>query len=398
MIAFLAFAGMTNAQKADLVGSWLMTKAEVNGKVETPYFITEFKHDGHFLIMGMDFGTWIYDNSDNSIQMTSEMDKDFNGKSEVLMLTPDELIVNKDKVKLTYKRIDIAQIKETNHTSGLMGIWEFKNMHNTNANTMLTFSPPDEFVMIEKDEYSTATIHGTWIFNPHEQSLIIIGMNGDNIFKGKNNVITLSDDAIELENNGKIFKAQRKTQNTKQVARLTFTETDFYTEDGDYKYEADADKLPWQDPLEMMMSLANIKHLIYNCAALVENTNSFENKKLTADVNSNPQEQMLSIDYIFYGYDSYNLPDDTALPPNEFDAYNKLYPEQNNSFRVVGFEQITTRAGSFDCTIVEAVGNGDSMKRMWMINDKPGIYAKIIEDNPDETFGHYIVYELQEIQ
>ncbi|MCC7317938.1 MAG: hypothetical protein IT219_05355, partial [Bacteroidales bacterium] len=251
MIAFLAFAGMTNAQKADLVGSWLMTKAEVNGKVETPYFITEFKHDGHFLIMGMDFGTWIYDNSDNSIQMTSEMDKDFNGKSEVLMLTPDELIVNKDKVKLTYKRIDIAQIKETNHTSGLMGIWEFKNMPNTNANTMLTLSPPDEFVMIEKDEYSTATIHGTWIFNPHEQSLIIIGMNGDNVFKGKNNVITLSDDAIELENNGKIFKAQRKTQNTKQVARLTFTETDFYTEDGDYKYEADADKLPWQDPLEM---------------------------------------------------------------------------------------------------------------------------------------------------
>jgi len=32
-----------------------------------------------------------------------------------------------------------------------------------------------------------------------------------------------------------------------------------------------------------------------------------------------------------------------------------------------------------------------------MIIDKPGIYAKIIEDKPG-TFGYYNMYELQEIK
>ena len=396
LIVFLAYAGMANAQKSMLVGSWLMTKAEVDGKVEMPYFITEFKEEGNFLLMGMDFGTWDYNKGDNSIRMISEMDKDFNGTSEILKLTQKELIISKDGAKLFYRRIDTAEIAKANKNSGLMGMWEFKNMPHSEADILITFSEPDEFVMIERTEYSAATYHGTWIFNKQEQSLIMIGMIGEAGFKGKNKVVMISEDAIELENNGKVFTGQWKPQNAGEIERLTFTVDDFFTEDGDFKYEADVDKLPWQDPMEMMMNLINVKHLVYKFSTLVENTESFEDKTLIADVNSNPQEQMLSIDFVFYGYDRYNLPEDAALPPNEFDEYNMLYPAEDNSFRVVGSEQITTPAGTFDCDVVEVLIDDEARKKLWMIKDKPGIYARIIDDK-EGRFGHYHIYELQKI-
>jgi len=37
------------------------------------------------------------------------------------------------------------------------------------------------------------------------------------------------------------------------------------------------------------------------------------------------------------------------------------------------------------------------MKKLWMINSKPGIFARIIVDKPG-TFGLYGVYELEEIR
>jgi hypothetical protein len=184
---------------------------------------------------------------------------------------------------------------------------------------------------------------------------------------------------------------------TSSIARLDFTAEEFFTEDGDFKYEADIEKLPWQDPIEMMMTLVNVKHLVYKFSTLVENTESVEDKTLTSDINSNPQEQALSIDFIFYGYDRYNLPEDAALPPNEFDEYNKLYPEEDNSFRVVGSEQITTPAGTFNCVVVEVLIDDEARKKLWMTKDKPGVYAKIIDDKAG-TWGHYHIYELQEIK
>jgi hypothetical protein len=387
---------MANAQKSELVGSWLMTKAEFDGKVETPYFITEFKEEGNFLLMGIDFGTWTYNSNDNSIQLKSALDKDFNGKSEILNLTRDELIVSKDGAKLTYKRVDVAEITQANSNSGLLGMWEFKNMPHPEENALLTFSEPDEFVMIERAEYSTATNHGTWIFDKQEQSLIMIGNLGENGFKGKNKVVMISEDAIELENNGKIFKGQWKPQNAGEIERLTFTESDFFTEDGDYKYSDDEEKLPWRDWSAMKMSLLNIKQLVYNYSTLIDGTQAFESKVLRANVQSDIEEEGFTIDNIFNGYDRYNLPDGAELPQDS-DYSEPLYPLEDSPYRIVGNEQITTPAGTFDCTMVETVSSAEVLKKLWMITDKPGIYARIIDDNPDETFGHYSVYELQKI-
>lgn len=76
IITCIFFTGVSTAQKSDLVGSWLMTKAEVAGEIQTPYFVTEFNEDGKMLVMGMDIGTWEYNKNTNSIAMKSEFDKE----------------------------------------------------------------------------------------------------------------------------------------------------------------------------------------------------------------------------------------------------------------------------------------------------------------------------------
>jgi len=95
------------------------------------------------------------------------------------------------------------------------------------------------------------------------------------------------------------------------------------------------------------------------------------------------------------------LPDDTDLPPNcvsDNNFYNRLFPEKELDFRVVGKEDVKVAAGNFKCTVVEAVGMNDNKFRMWMIDDKPGVYAKIIEQNSDSSFGYYHVFELLSIK
>jgi hypothetical protein len=381
-----------------LVGSWLMTKAEFDGKVETPYFITEFKEEGNFLVMGIDFGTWEYNKSKNSIVLNSELDKDWNGERKILNLTQKELIVSKDGVTLFYRKVDIAEIIDANKNSGLLGMWEFEDVPYPEAITYVTFNEPDEYTMIQKEEYSSSRYLGTWIFDKQEQSLIVIGMNGDNGFKGKNKVLKINEESLELENNGKVFKAHKKAKSTKKIERLTFTEGDFYNEDGDYKYYDDEKKLPWFDWVEIQMGLLNVKQLVYSYSTLINGTEAFESKMLKADVKASLEHEGFTIDNIFNGYDRYNLPEEAELPQDN-DYSQSLYPLENSTFRIAGNEQITTPAGTFNCVVIEVATYSDVLKKLWVITDKPGlgIYAKIIEENPDETFGHYSVYELQKI-
>ncbi|OQX80560.1 MAG: hypothetical protein B6D64_02975, partial [Bacteroidetes bacterium 4484_276] len=55
-ILFVAFAIIANAQKSKIAGSWLMIKAETEGEIQEPYFITDFKENGKMEVMGMDAG------------------------------------------------------------------------------------------------------------------------------------------------------------------------------------------------------------------------------------------------------------------------------------------------------------------------------------------------------
>ena len=237
---------------------------------------------------------------------------------------------------------------------------------------------------------------GTWKYDKNQNS-IILSSTVDKNMNGKAELITVTEDELQYKKDGVIYSLVKYLESEEYGAMLDFSETDFFTEEGDYKYEDEEEKLPWQDPSEMLISLANVKHLVYKRSKLNELTNSFEDIILTADIAANTEEMSLSIDYIFFGFDRYNIPEDLELPLNT-EYTNLLYPEMEFNFRIVDTEEITTNAGTFLCTVIEAAQD-EIQKKLWMINDKPGVYAKIIIEKPG-MFGAYSleIYELDEIQ
>jgi hypothetical protein len=81
------------------------------------------------------------------------------------------------------------------------------------------------------------------------------------------------------------------------------------------------------------------------------------------------------------------------------ESYNFFFPQDAPSvYRSLGTQTITVAAGTFECTVIEGVDGEDKVK-FWMINDKPGVYARIIRESED-PFGdlEYTLTELEEIK
>lgn len=392
VLLLMVFAIAGSAQTVKVEGSWLLNKAEIDGQTQEPLQITEFRADGKMVIFGMELGTWKYDKQKQIIEMDSEFDKDFAGPGKVLALDDNEMVLEKDGAKLYYSRINMAEIAMINEFSDLVGTWQFQESEYMLGTLKLEL--PDSFVFVETEEGSTTTNQGTWIYNPEDESLLLIGLRS--FLSGKSKIAEQSEGELTLEKNGETIVATKINTESNNSERLEFSEEDFFDENGDYKYYEAEENLPWRDSYKMIMSLLDVHQLVYSYSELIEGTEAFDTKTLTADVVANQEEQTLSIDYIFYGYDRYNLPDDTQLPPNN-EYSEALYPVRNEGFRISGQEQLTTPAGTFDCTVVEAIGEFEARMKLWMINDMPGVYAKIIDDKPGD-FGHFIVFELQEIK
>jgi hypothetical protein len=63
--------------------------------------------------------------------------------------------------------------------------------------------------------------------------------------------------------------------------------------------------------------------------------------------------------------------------------------EMRPKLKILRTEKVEVPAGSFDCTVVELKSMFGDIKTVWMINNKPGKYAKVTQDK--------LVYELKSI-
>lgn len=396
LIVLLSLIKVTNAQDSKISGSWLVTKIVVGDKVHEPLFVVEYNTDGLIITQGINVGSWSYNEKEEKLIMTSDMDKDFGGDCKISNLNQKNLNFEKNGEKWFLSRLNMDEIAKNNAESGLIGSWEFADNSDDDVTRVLNFEAPDSFTLIEKQPGMESRNGGMWIFNAEEKTLLILS-RGVKI-NGKNKVLKFNEKELLLENSGEEIVIRKLDEKQSNIERLSFTEADFYDENDEYKYYEDESKLPWTDPFEMLMTLVNTKQLEYTYSSLVEGTKVFETEKLVADVSTNVDEQMLSIDFIFYGYDRYNLPDDTQLPPNvlDFNYGSKLYPLKDNSFRVIGNEEITMASETYECTVVESAGSHDECYKLWMINNRPGVYAKIIVDKAG-NFGYYNIYELKTI-
>ncbi|MBT3384570.1 MAG: hypothetical protein HN778_02915 [Prolixibacteraceae bacterium] len=391
LVTLLIISVNLNAQENSITGKWLLTKVEAAGNIEEVYSEVIFKDDGYVEMEGRVFGNWVYKKKGKTVTIESEMIKEFAGERKISKLNENEMVLSGSEMKLFFKKMDQKTIETENKNSKLEGLWKVSV---EDVDKILRFKLPDSFISLEKMDGAEFTSKGTWMYNSKEKSLIV--MTSDDELRGLNTVVKITDTELELENKGNNINATKAEQKDIKVERPTFSDDDFYNENGDYKYEADLEKLPWKDFAKLIEYLSNINKLVYEFSALVEETESFDTKKLTANVRGSMNEGIY-MDNIFVGFDTASLPENSEMPVAMHNWNNKLYPFESYTFRVLGEEEITSAAGTFNCTVIEAIGDDYENLKLWMINDKPGLLAKVIKDQPGD-YGFYQVFELVEIE
>ncbi len=241
---------------------------------------------------------------------------------------------------------------------------------------------------------------GTWKCDK-DRKVLIMKSEIDKDFNGEAKVLNLKENNLSYKKDDAILSftnTEMAKPDMTPIPELNFTYKDFLDEDGGDKYLEDGAKLPWTID-QVYGEMKNIKEIVYNINHFVPKqgktdswTNSYKIEFLS-DTELNIRE------YSYFQKDY--IEDDDVFPlDDETRGQITFFPQDEPEyFRVVGEEDFKTILGSFKCTIVEGIGDTDKKLKYWMINEKPGVFAKIIisksEGNP---FDYTNVYELEEIK
>ncbi len=388
-IVLLTFSAAVFSQSNKLSGPWLLTKAEVKGKTVTPYQIFDFRTNGKLSVLDVEVGTWRYDKNANTVILQSKMDKDFNGQGKILKLTPEAFVMNKGGDIYYYTRVHPEKIAKGNKASHLAGTWKLSGTEYPFA--VLKLDLPDHFTLVQADEGETDTRQGSWMFVPKEKALIFMGFS--HLLRGKMSLSTVTADGFTIQTSDHVLKAQRVKEEGTKIERLTFTEDDF-PEDA----EPDESQLPWRDFDQMVEFLNKVASVQYSNGLLMPELNLFKHTSvIVSKIQVNPNKPRVTFTNLSVsGKDSSQFSEN--YKGGLTNSNNAFFPKEELwRYRITGVEKITVPAGTFACTVVEAV-DGDKKLKYWMINDMPGIYAKIIIDETD-PFGEasYTVQELEKI-
>lgn len=369
-VLLFTLAFILNAQEKKISGEWLMYEAVQPGKTVEPYIILDFTNKGTIQIFGIDFGFWKYLPGNNILELKSEMEPDFNGDADILRFDNDTLIIKFDTVKFSFAKLNYENLWQQNKLSKLQGLWKLYGYENY----YMKFNEPDNFLTVNNNDGSITTYRGQWFFNPKDSLLLVISFLRE--LKGKSLLKNFTRDEFTIINSGKKFIGKKVDTNKFHIDRLTFTE-DSFDENADYR-----DKLPWNDFDLMKQRLADIKQLVYSSGFLIEDLNVLFYHTILQfiDVDEN-KGKVCFVNKRVVGRDTIQFSE--VYHDHLSNRYNLFFPEDDPIFyRVIGKDTINVPAGKFECTVVEAL-EGNKKLKYWMVNQMPGVYAKIISEEKD---------------
>jgi hypothetical protein len=179
----------------------------------------------------------------------------------------------------------------------------------------------------------------------------------------------------------KTFIPEIEQQYDLTISGIDFSEDDFY--EGDHYRYRDDDKIPWihAQLYNTFESKKEINYRVYqnlNYTMMQTDTHIFHFKENTSTAFSYRrfgQRQDDWIDMDWYRID-YNEPywhkKEKAI------TFSPLFGDME-LFHFIGKEEVITPAGTFTCTKIEGIQKPwDAPVVAWMIDDQPGIYAKLV--------------------
>jgi hypothetical protein len=376
-----------NAQKSNIVGSWLVTKVESPTDTQHSFKVIEFTNRGRVLMRSVLIAAWRYNSRMNEIEMRSNVKKELNGVSKILSSTNKELILEKEGIKTTYLKLDLNKIAKENATSKLKGAWKLKN--DLDDIQLLKMELPDIFSVttISSKDSVKSTIKGMWMYNSNEKSVIFIGES--NLLKGKSALKEQSENGFILNINGKEIIAKKEVSST-SLERLIFNINDFPARPNENS--------PWLDFDSLLIQLEHVNFLKYTQNRLIPNTTNFKQDTLLSKITINKDRKSITLNNLIIA-EKDTLKGAESFKGGLLNMKNDFFPQENlGPFRVIATETIKVIAGEFECKVVEGF-YGEAKLKYWMIIDKPGVYAKVIRENTTiyDTLD-YMILELVELK
>ena len=383
ILAIMLATLFAQAQKSKLAGNWLLVKVDKNGVAENEN--TEFllKKDGLVSSSGFDFAQWHFNAAAMELDLKSpfsEDDGEFNGIHKVKQLTNKQLVFSRggttyyfERINEEQKRIDAEKTGKTNEASGLAGTWKLK--HKVFDELFLKLELPETFKFISCASGTTTSTKGQWHYLPETNELELTGVaEGEHfILKGKNRVKDHSADFLALVTARETLSFNRADKSN--IEWLTFSANELKN------HTNDEGRLPkaWQNNASLISHLAKLQSMVYHCKTYVPQAEALKNTgKILKKIDAKPEKGSVSIANIMITkYDTLQYSE--SYMGNMMNQNNHFFPEEEPGFyRVTGNEKYE----GYECTVIEAVSEDKKIK-LWMINNQPGVYAKIIEQGKD---------------
>ncbi|MEA1987465.1 MAG: hypothetical protein U9N76_08260, partial [Candidatus Marinimicrobia bacterium] len=304
-------------------------------------------------------------------------------------------------------------IKIANQESGFIGIWE---MNDNGEKSYFKFSLPD-VLEIGSSNYSSES---KWIYDKKNSAIILLVDN--RMLKGSNKISKITSKEIELENksgkikfkkvttndtndtnyrnkkvttndtNGTNYRNKKVKANATKIEKLDFTKEAIEEllnkkyADGNIYDELYKTDISWLTNGAKINYLKNINFLKYKHSIPIANFGIFSTEELITKVSYDENDNKVQFENIFGRIQTrYNEEDNIFFPLENLDLYN-----------VVSEKTVKVPAGTFTCKVIESQ-DSDKKIRYYMINNRPGIYAKIIIEKEEFGKTQYEMYELTEI-
>jgi hypothetical protein len=230
----------------------------------------------------------------------------------------------------------------------------------------------------------------------------------DQDFNGEAAIIKLNDKELVYKKGNSTFSfikidlpVKVEIQITMEKPKLSFEIEEMYDEEGNFNYEEAEAKLPWN--IETIVNyLKDYTEMMYDVTSFPDEQKPdawVESEK----INYNEAEQTIDVRGFSYFQNDYIDMMEDPIWMNKLAEYEnvfKFFPKDNlDIYKVVRTEKLETPAGVFECTIVEGFGRFNAKVKYWMINNKPGVFAKVINVKDAPTpYGNTNVYILKEIK
>ncbi len=366
-----------SATTTDISGQWLMTKVVFGENSEEMYQTLTFRDDGVAELQEIVFGSWKM--IGNKVSIKSEMVEEFSGVWEISKLTDSDLVLKSDKNELYFNYYNPDKIEQENMKSGIHGVWEVNKTYEEDADIYIYFEYPNIMQIKYIDYGYSSTESGIWIYNKSNNSIKM--MIQDPMLRGNITILSITDSVFTLINNGIKISAHKLEQNG--TDRDQFALSDYDDEYLDYE------NFSWAQAEAKTAYLEKVVTLKYKKSFLLDDFEVFITEELSADVSMNEYSGSIEIDDIF-----------EELPKGEYPEESPFYPlEEPFFYTKVVEKEVTVPAGTFKCMVIDTDDYSmSSITRLYMIKNRPGVYAKIIniEDRFDEEI--YTMYELTDIE